>query len=172
MAEICHHKNPKASVSGLSTVQVDKPCFISLVARYSMWTLHFMGYSMLNLGIIWGSCYIKYLYILFQASHYGTNHIMMTMGSDFQYQNAAHWYKNMDKLIQYTNALVRNIIWALQCGYPVQSDECLLLCFRSFKENGHTFRGSNTAVYIFAFFLKTGQLLKERICSTGANSLL
>ena len=115
---------------------MDKPCFISLVARYSMWTLHFMGYLMLNLGIIWGSCYIKYLYILFQASHYGTNHIMMTMGSDFQYQNAAHWYKNMDKLIQYTNALVRNIIWVLQCGYHVQSDESLLLCFRNLKENG------------------------------------
>ena len=41
-----------------------------------------------------------------QASHYATNHIMMTMGSDFQYQNAAHWYKNMDKLISYMNALV------------------------------------------------------------------
>ncbi|WAQ95187.1 MA2B1-like protein, partial [Mya arenaria] len=27
----------------------------------------------------------------------------MTMGSDFEYQNAHHWYKNLDKLIHYTN---------------------------------------------------------------------
>ncbi|XP_052781407.1 lysosomal alpha-mannosidase-like isoform X1 [Mya arenaria] len=38
-----------------------------------------------------------------QAKHYKTNHIVMTMGSDFQYQNAHHWYKNLDKLIKYTN---------------------------------------------------------------------
>ena len=48
----------------------------------------------------------RILLISLQAAHYTTNHIMMTMGSDFQYQNAHHWYKNMDKLIQYTNALV------------------------------------------------------------------
>ncbi|XP_052266836.1 lysosomal alpha-mannosidase-like isoform X2 [Dreissena polymorpha] len=40
-----------------------------------------------------------------QAKHYKTNHIIMTMGSDFQYQNAHHWYKNMDKLIKYTNMM-------------------------------------------------------------------
>ncbi|KAL4240457.1 mannose metabolic process [Mactra antiquata] len=40
-----------------------------------------------------------------QAIHYKTNHIIMTMGSDFQYQDAHHWYKNMDKLIKYTNML-------------------------------------------------------------------
>ncbi|XP_041364286.1 lysosomal alpha-mannosidase-like [Gigantopelta aegis] len=39
-----------------------------------------------------------------QASHYATNHIMMTMGSDFQYQNANNWFKNLDKLIQYVNS--------------------------------------------------------------------
>lgn len=33
--------------------------------------------------------------------------IMMTMGSDFQYQNARPWYKNLDKLISYVNAKVR-----------------------------------------------------------------
>lgn len=38
-----------------------------------------------------------------QASHYKTNHIMMTMGSDFQYENANEWYKNLDKLIHYVN---------------------------------------------------------------------
>ncbi|XP_053472645.1 lysosomal alpha-mannosidase isoform X1 [Ictalurus furcatus] len=39
-----------------------------------------------------------------QAEKYKTNHIIMTMGSDFQYENAIPWYKNMDKLIHYVNA--------------------------------------------------------------------
>lgn len=30
----------------------------------------------------------------------------MTMGSDFQYQNAHTWYKNLDKLIKYVNQQV------------------------------------------------------------------
>lgn len=30
----------------------------------------------------------------------------MTMGSDFQYENANLWYKNMDKLLQHVNAQV------------------------------------------------------------------
>jgi len=38
-----------------------------------------------------------------QASHYTTNHIMMTMGSDFQYQDARVNFKNYDKLIRYVN---------------------------------------------------------------------
>lgn len=32
----------------------------------------------------------------------------MTMGSDFQYENANLWYKNMDKLIHYVNAQQKN----------------------------------------------------------------
>ena len=38
-----------------------------------------------------------------QAAHYKTNHILMTMGEDFQYENANTWYKNLDKLIKYVN---------------------------------------------------------------------
>ncbi|CAH1794207.1 unnamed protein product [Owenia fusiformis] len=38
-----------------------------------------------------------------QAKNYQTNHIVMTMGSDFQYSNANTWYKNLDKLIKYVN---------------------------------------------------------------------
>ncbi|MEQ2159382.1 hypothetical protein GOODEAATRI_022294, partial [Goodea atripinnis] len=37
-----------------------------------------------------------------------TNHIIMTMGSDFQYENANLWYKNLDKLIRYVNAQQTN----------------------------------------------------------------
>ena len=38
-----------------------------------------------------------------QASHYKTNHIIFTMGSDFMYENANVWYTNLDKLIKYVN---------------------------------------------------------------------
>ncbi|XP_072240719.1 lysosomal alpha-mannosidase [Leuresthes tenuis] len=43
-----------------------------------------------------------------QAIVYKTNHIIMTMGSDFQYENANLWYKNLDKLIHYVNAKQAN----------------------------------------------------------------
>ncbi|KAM3925843.1 lysosomal alpha-mannosidase [Leptodactylus fuscus] len=39
-----------------------------------------------------------------QSSKYRSTHIVMTMGSDFQYENAIPWFKNMDKLIQVVNA--------------------------------------------------------------------
>ncbi|XP_031293223.2 lysosomal alpha-mannosidase isoform X1 [Camelus dromedarius] len=39
-----------------------------------------------------------------QSQSYRTNHIVMTMGSDFQYENANMWFKNLDKLIQLVNA--------------------------------------------------------------------
>ena len=38
-----------------------------------------------------------------QAKHHKVNHIMLTMGSDFQYMNAHTWFKSMDKLIKYLN---------------------------------------------------------------------
>uniref|UniRef100_A0A8C2N314 Alpha-mannosidase n=1 Tax=Cricetulus griseus TaxID=10029 RepID=A0A8C2N314_CRIGR len=38
-----------------------------------------------------------------QQKYYRTNHIVMTMGSDFQYENANMWFKNMDKLIRLVN---------------------------------------------------------------------
>uniref|UniRef100_A0A8K9XI24 Alpha-mannosidase n=1 Tax=Oncorhynchus mykiss TaxID=8022 RepID=A0A8K9XI24_ONCMY len=43
-----------------------------------------------------------------QALVYKTNHIIMTMGSDFQYENANLWYKNLDKLIRYVNQMQSN----------------------------------------------------------------
>ena len=47
-----------------------------------------------------------------QAGSYKTNHIILTMGEDFQYFNAHRYYKNLDKLIQYVNQ-----VWKLKCVY-------------------------------------------------------
>ncbi|KAJ4981597.1 hypothetical protein NE237_032434 [Protea cynaroides] len=38
-----------------------------------------------------------------QTNETRTNHIMWTMGDDFQYQYAESWFKQMDKLIHYVN---------------------------------------------------------------------
>ncbi|XP_036278768.1 lysosomal alpha-mannosidase isoform X2 [Pipistrellus kuhlii] len=43
-----------------------------------------------------------------QSQFYRTNHTVMTMGSDFQYENADMWFKNLDKLIQLVNAQQAN----------------------------------------------------------------
>lgn len=40
--------------------------------------------------------------VLLQAGNLRTNHIMFTFGSDFHYENAIEYYKNIDKLMMYT----------------------------------------------------------------------
>ncbi|KAL0332751.1 UNVERIFIED_CONTAM: putative alpha-mannosidase [Sesamum calycinum] len=46
---------------------------------------------------------------MIQANVTRTNHIMWTMGDDFQYQYAESWFKQMDKLIHYVNKAVRQL---------------------------------------------------------------
>ena len=41
--------------------------------------------------------------VLDQNKIYQTDNIMFSMGSDFNYANANTWFKNMDKIIHYTN---------------------------------------------------------------------
>ncbi|KAK8963515.1 hypothetical protein KSP40_PGU009535 [Platanthera guangdongensis] len=41
-----------------------------------------------------------------QANVTQTNHIMWTMGDDFQYQYAESWFREMDKLINYVNKFI------------------------------------------------------------------
>ena len=49
--------------------------------------------------------------ILLQAGNLRTNNVMFTFGSDFQYENAIEWYKNLDKLMMYTMKKVQ--IWRI-----------------------------------------------------------
>ena len=42
-------------------------------------------------------------FLHFQANVTRTNHIMWTMGTDFKYQYANTWFRQMDKLIHYVN---------------------------------------------------------------------
>ena len=39
-----------------------------------------------------------------QASHYRTNHVILTMGEDFQYQAAHSWFLNVDRIMSFINA--------------------------------------------------------------------
>ncbi|EDV31827.1 uncharacterized protein Dana_GF14353 [Drosophila ananassae] len=56
------------------------------------------------------------------SSHFITNHIMIPMGGDFQYEDARMNYKNMDKLIRYinerqTNGSIYNIFYSTPSCY-------------------------------------------------------
>jgi hypothetical protein len=42
----------------------------------------------------------------FQANVYASSNLIVTMGEDFNYQNAEMWFKNLDKLMTYVNAQV------------------------------------------------------------------
>ena len=57
----------------------------------------------LRLPIIQVSLFIKQAKIL--GKSYTGGNVMMTMGEDFNYQNARKWYKNLDKLIRFGKCL-------------------------------------------------------------------
>ena len=44
-----------------------------------------------------------------QSESYRTNHIMATMGGDFEYVNAEHILKNLDQMIEYGNSIQSDI---------------------------------------------------------------
>ncbi|KAH3861296.1 hypothetical protein DPMN_024222 [Dreissena polymorpha] len=43
-----------------------------------------------------------------KGNRYATNHVMVEMGSDFQYRDADKWYRNLDMLIEKVNARVKH----------------------------------------------------------------
>eukprot|EP00899_Mesostigma_viride_P025314 jgi/Mesvir1/5968/Mv00723-RA.2 len=55
---------------------------------------------------------------LAEAEQYRGNDIIMTMGGDFNYQNANPWFKNLDKLIHYVNKDGRiNVLYSTPSQY-------------------------------------------------------
>ena len=51
--------------------------------------------------------------VLSRNDCYETGHVMLTMGSDFQYESAVENYLNFDKLIHYVNAKVGHEIYVI-----------------------------------------------------------
>ncbi|XP_037040043.1 lysosomal alpha-mannosidase isoform X1 [Bradysia coprophila] len=47
-------------------------------------------------------------YVNEMTKGYRTNNVLITMGEDFNYQDARMWYKNLDKLILYSNERQKN----------------------------------------------------------------
>ncbi|GAB5356636.1 hypothetical protein AAMO2058_000306400 [Amorphochlora amoebiformis] len=59
-----------------------------------------------------------------QSASTKTNHIMWACGSDFNYQNAAHWYHNLDKLIHYANLNgTVNVLYSTPTFYVEQKNK-------------------------------------------------
>ncbi|XP_022741323.1 probable alpha-mannosidase At5g13980 [Durio zibethinus] len=68
-----------------------------------------------------------------QANVTRTNHIMWTMGTDFKYQYALTWFRNMDKLIHYVNkvgfelystpSIYTDAKYAMSKSWPLKTDD-------------------------------------------------
>ncbi|KAH6829428.1 Glycosyl hydrolase family 38 protein [Perilla frutescens var. hirtella] len=81
-----------------------------------------------------------------QANVTRSNHVMWTMGTDFKYQYAHTWFRNMDKLIHYVNqdgrvnafystpSIYTDAKYALDESWPLKSDDyfpnVIKLCIR------------------------------------------
>ena len=94
-----------------------------------------------------------------QASHFATNHIMFTMGSDFNYQNALEWYKNLDKLVHYVNKMVRSLSLSLSLSLSPSLSLSLFLCVCLCVciQDDPRLEGYNADQRAFQFLLKIGQ---------------
>ena len=56
-----------------------------------------------------------------QASRFASNHIMFTMGNDFNYMSGIMWFKNMDKMIKWVACCSENLKKKTRCeGLNVQ----------------------------------------------------
>ena len=55
------------------------------------------------------------------ARAYATNHILMPMGEDFNYNNAKVWFKNLDKLIKYVNEMQATNVSRVNAFYSTPS---------------------------------------------------
>ncbi|XP_025771568.1 lysosomal alpha-mannosidase [Puma concolor] len=69
-----------------------------------------------------------------QGQHFRTNHTIMTMGSDFQYENANMWFRNLDRLIQLVNAQQQangsrvNVLYSTPACYLWELNKANLTC--------------------------------------------
>lgn len=73
--------------------------YILLVSAKESGVKHFMFLNELSI-------YNRIIPFIMQANVTRTNHIMWTMGDDFQYQYAESWFKQMDKFIHYVNKVI------------------------------------------------------------------
>ncbi|KAI2808070.1 carbohydrate binding [Blomia tropicalis] len=73
--------------------------------------------------------------------YYATNNVMFPMGTDFQYQDAHIYFKNMDKLIKYVNenSTEVNIFYSTPSCYA-----------KSLKDSGKTFTAKNDDYFPYA----------------------
>lgn len=90
------------------------------------------------------------MYACFQANVTRTNHIMWTMGTDFRYQYANSWFRQMDKFIHYVNLVIylyyHYIQWfslghfslsvVVLIGSASSFDLCLLYFFGAYPQDG------------------------------------
>jgi hypothetical protein len=53
-------------------------------------------------------------YFRAMSTHYRSNHLLHTLGSDFQYSNARMWFMNMDRILDYIN---NNVTFNMQIKY-------------------------------------------------------
>lgn len=51
--------------------------------------------------------YIVTVCKFFQIKSYPTNHLLMIMGNDFVFKDAALWFDSVDRIIEYGNILVQ-----------------------------------------------------------------